>query len=76
MSGYKQKNKQFLYGQGEVAFCSFSFSLILASRYLVSTIMEPSEVQISSRITLLVGSLVISKVASSLNWFLLSFSKK
>lgn len=76
MSGYKQKNKQVIDGQAEVAFFSFSFSLILASRYLVRTIMDPSEVQISSRITLLVGSLVISKVASSLNWFLLSFSKK
>ena len=63
----KQKNKQVTTNQAELAFSYFSFSLILARRYLVSTIIEPSEVQISSRITLFVGSLVISKVASSLN---------
>lgn len=46
------------------------------NKYLANTTMDPSEVQISSKIVLLIGSLVIWKMASSLKEFLLSFYKK
>ena len=55
---------------------SLAFSRILVSKYLASTTMDPSEVQISSRMVLLTGSLVIWKMASSLKEFLLYFSRK
>lgn len=46
---------------------SFYFYFILASKYLVSTIIDPSDVQISSNIILFTGYLVISNVTYSLS---------
>ena len=52
------------------------FSFIFPSRYLASTTIDPSAVHISSRMSLLMGSFVISKIAYSRREFLRSFSKK
>ena len=55
---------------------TFFLSWILFSKYFAKTMIDPSEVQMSSRIILFIGYFVISKIDYSRSEFLLSFSRK